>query len=147
MNGLVHILEFINLFIFTGLSGLHVYWALGGTWALKGAIPEAFSEGFFEAEKKPGFVLATWIVAIGLLGFGLISANSIRFESLIGEQFRNYALLGMSIIFLLRTVGDFKTFGLFGKRTDHIFSQRDRRIYVPLCLYLGLSSLVLYFYA
>lgn len=118
------------------LTFLHLYWIFGGKWGFANTIPtnrETNTPVF-----KPG-KLGTLIVATGLLFFACVTLCN-RFNIDISLlKYLNYAI---SIIFLLRTIGDFKYVGLFKKVKNTPFANYDDKYFVPLCAYLAISTFI-----
>ena len=136
------ILIIINTIIFSLLSALHFYWALGGK-SFSGATIPVSKKG--ERILNPG-IISTLIVAFGLIVFALvIVGNTGVFEKLISTKFIRYATYGIAAIFLLRAMGDFKFLGFFKKIKGTAFAKKDTKIYSPLCLALSISSFVIAF--
>src|SRR5690606_15628704 len=121
-------------FVFLTLSGIHFYWLLGGRWALDVAVPTDSNGRYLF---RPGR-FATLVVAIGLLSFGWINIAFAGWIALdIELRYLRYAMLGIGIIFLLRAIGDFKHMGFTKRYRNTPFAQKDRWLYVPLCLLLA----------
>lgn len=130
--------------ILGALALLHFYWVFGGKWALKGAIPEKWSADYFDPKNKTKIALATLIVSFGLLFFAfIILSNDSETFSFISERFIKIATRVIAAIFIIRAIGDFNIVGLFKKDSDSLFAKKDKTIYVPLCLFLGISSIVI----
>lgn len=129
-------LIYLNTSIFILLAGIHIYWVFGGNWGFKAAIPILEND---QQAIKPG-VIATLIVAIGLLLFAAIIYSNILHHN---RVLIKYAIYGISFIFFLRGIGDFKLFGLFKKIKKTTFAKNDNRIYVPLCFYLSVSCFII----
>lgn len=128
-----------NVLIFVLLSALHIYWAFGGKWALATSIP-------ISANNKPLFkpsIFSTLLVACGLLIFSIITFSRLNISAFVINQYTNYATLFIAVIFLIRAIGDFKYIGLFKKVNGTPFATNDNKIYIPLCLFLSLSSLLI----
>ena len=133
------LLVLANSIIFILLALLHIYWATGGKWARNLTIPvdrkgrKAF---------KPS-IIGTLLVAAGLIGFAFIMiANTITFNYAEYTRIVHYSTWGIGIIFLLRSIGDFKFFG-FMKRIRHTeFGLYDSKIYSPLALAIAVISFV-----
>ena len=122
------------------LSIIHFYWAFGGKIGYMKAIPEIKGK----PTVKPGFVI-TIIVAIFLLIFGAI-AHILGFYNLTSNSYGKYVIyLGyfLSIIFILRAIGDFKLIGFFKTVKSSEFSKYDTLYYSPLCLSIGIVFLIL----
>jgi len=123
---------------------LHFYWAFGGEWALKGAMPDRYSEIFFDTSRKMGWIIATLIVAVGLLLFTAITAMHYDFvQPAFKDTWLNTLTVIIGCIFLLRALGDFNLFGLFKKQKTGLFAASDTKVYIPLCLTIGLISLLI----
>lgn len=128
-----------NFCILLLLSLLHVYWALGGRWAYDNVLPtDVNGRKLF----KPG-VGITLFVAIGLSAFAWM--NLICLCGLGYGANRNYVRFGMfaiGIVFLIRTIGDFKYIGFMKRYRNSRFALRDTWFYSPLCLLLSISHLI-----
>jgi len=137
------ILVIINTIIFLFLSGLHVYWAFGGRWAYQGVFPSKLDNS--PLGKQPS-KFATLIVAVGLGGFAFITLGATHiFDAWISNRFFIIGLWVIAIIFLLRTIGEFKYVGLTKTVKGTLFARRDQQIYTPLTFGITLiSALILW---
>ena len=130
----------LNSLILASLAILHIYWASGGKWAREVAVPE------HKNGKKvfhPG-IASTLLVAAGLLLFALITlANNGSFDNLIESKTVRYGTWAIGIIFLLRSVGDFRFFGFAKRIRNTKFAWYDTHIYSPLALAIALISFVI----
>ena len=134
------VLVCFNALIFILLSALHVYWALGGQWASAVVVPTR-PDG--AAMFRPGAAM-TLVVAGGLLGFALLTvANTGWLSHWLAPGFVTVADYVIAAVFLLRAVGDFQFAGFFKRVKDTAFAAHDTAYYTPLCVVLGLGSLVL----
>jgi hypothetical protein len=133
-------LVLINTAIFIMLSFVHVYWAMNGSLGKEGVIPTVNdSEAVFE----PG-ILGTFAVAAVLGVFAFITTGNLGiFVSFLSNNFIKYFTLAIGILFIIRTVGDFKYVGFFKSIKGTPFAKNDSRYFSPLCLYLGLSSIAI----
>lgn len=130
--------------IFLALSIIHIYWGLGGKWAFADAFPT--NEDGTQLPRVPGMA-ASFIVALGLFCFGLfylIKAGIISIS--LPTILNNYGYWIIAGIFLLRAVGDFKYFGIFKEIKTTPFAKKDNKIYTPLCLFIGLTTIILICY-
>jgi hypothetical protein len=129
---LVVVIKIVNVLIFSFLSGVHIYWAFGGKWGIEGVLPT--KDGV--KQLNPASV-GTIVVATGLALFAFISgADLARYK---------WGYLIISILFGLRTIGDFRYVGLFKIVKNSVFARKDTAIFIPLCIYLSLSNAFLYF--
>ncbi|MFK8038099.1 MAG: DUF3995 domain-containing protein [Crocinitomicaceae bacterium] len=137
---MIFLIASILCLTFFFISGLHFYWCIGGKWGLKAAIPAKNDNIKVEI---PG-VLATVIVATGLLLFGLFYFNLsiLKFVS-IPSILEKVIQWFIPSVFILRAVGDFKYAGLFRKIKHTYFAKKDQIIFTPLCLLIGIFGLLL----
>lgn len=94
----------------------------------------------------PG-IIPTLIVALGLLGFGLVVFLNI-FELDFKLPFwlyivHKYGLWIIASIFTLRAIGEFKYVGFFKRYKQTKFGQNDTKYYSPLCLTIGILTIIL----
>lgn len=126
--------------IFIILSALHFYWGLGGKWGATAAIPIKENN-----EKRMNPKLAEcFTVAFGLLGFGLfilIKSQIISFK--LPNWLLIYCVWGLSLLFILRAIGEFKYIGFFKKIRSTRFAQLDTKYYSPLCMAIGILTMIL----
>lgn len=134
------ILVIINTLIFLMVSLLHVYWAFGGRWGADAAHPTNSSG---ERIINPGMGI-TLMVASGLMLFALITLGNLGiFDSIISKNYIVYGTCLIAFIFLLRSIGEFHYLGFFKRIKDTDFGRLDSKIYSPLCLFIGLISLMI----
>ncbi|MEQ9467653.1 MAG: DUF3995 domain-containing protein [Ekhidna sp.] len=110
------ILGAILFSIFLVLSLLHISWALGNSWGFEASIPTKESGEPVLHPKK----IDSLVVGIGLLLFGifyLIKSGIIGFD-LPGWVLSTVGWL-IPIIFLMRSIGDFRYVGFFKKNQIH----------------------------
>jgi hypothetical protein len=125
----------------TGILGvlllLHAYWALGGRWGSAYTVPTINGRRIFDPTPT-----ATWVVC-GLLGLavilvmgkaGWIGASPLPVLSDVGVW-----LLGL--VFVLRAIGNLRTFGVFKVVKGTPFADWDTWFYSPLCLLIALLVL------
>ena len=134
------LLSVINAFIFTIISGFHFYWAMGGKRGADVVLPSNISGKKALLPSK----LITFIVAFVFLSFAifyLINVDLIDFK--LPKLISNYGLFALAIILMIRAVGDFKYVGFSKKIKNTPFAEYDTKYYSPLCLYLGLTTLII----
>lgn len=130
--------------IFLFLSSLHFYWAFGGKWGSTAVLPTK-DDNAPQKALNPG-IIATLIVAIGLLAFGLLPlviTGTIHFP--IPNWLQKSGLWIIAGIFGLRAVGDFNYVGFFKKIKHTAFAKNDTRYYSPLCTAISLLAAALIF--
>jgi hypothetical protein len=134
------VIAIILIAIFLFLSGIHMYWGFGGQWGNAVVIP---TNNDNVKVMIPGFI-PTLIVAFGLLSFGLfilVISGIINYN--ISSWLFKYGLWIIASIFTLRAIGDFNYVGFFKKIKHTKFGQNDTKYYSPLCLTIGILTLLL----
>lgn len=121
------------------ISLIHVYWAFGGRWGSRAALPQ--SNGGI-ALFRPR-ILETLAVAVVMLGVcTVLIVQSETLSILQSNGFTKWSCVLCGSVFFLRAIGDFKYLGFF-KRVKHTtFSYYDTRFYSPLCLFLAFSLFI-----
>jgi hypothetical protein len=118
------------------LSGLHVYWAVGGTWGNSATIPTV--NGRPTLNPSP---LATYLVAFLLAAGAVIMCGRAGLFNArpVGLLFRvgSWCLFA---VFLLRSIGNLKTFGFLKSVQGTTFAYWDTHLYSPLCLVLAVLA-------
>ncbi len=133
---------FINSLIFLGLGALHLYWANGGEKFANSVLPELPDNG------KPVFTPTPTITA--LVGFGLLMVSFIGWYCVFAVPIHkmgiiNWYSLVLGIVFGIRAIGDFKYVGLTKKVKGTTFAENDTLYYTPLCIYLAITNLGIFF--
>lgn len=126
--------------VFLFLSSIHIYWGLGGKWSKDAAIPT-------KANNKKVFIpgaFSTFIVALGLLSFGLfilVKAEVLNFQ--IPLWLDKFGLWIIASIFIIRAIGEFNYVGFFKKIKQTQFGRNDTKYYSPLCLIIGILTIII----
>lgn len=132
------VISIILFLIFLSLSCLHFYWAFGGKKGKQNAIPVNINN---EKIMNPTFV-STLFVGIILLLFGLLNIIKTKIINItLPEIIENYCIWFITVLFLLRAIGEFKYIGFFKKIKTTKFSEMDTKLYSPLCLVIGILEL------
>lgn len=125
--------------ILMGLSGMHVYWAAGGTAGKAAAIPSLDGRPVL----KPTPVV-TAAVAFGLAAMAAWLGVSIGWPGLPAfpavDVLVQTGVWLMAAVFALRAVGDFHYAGFFKSVRDSRFARLDTMFYSPLCVCLALLT-------
>lgn len=140
MTILCFALAFINTTLFFVLSAIHFYWAFGGKAGMDNVVP-VNEKG--KRMLNPGPAACT-IVGLFLVGFAVLFLNKVeqlRFD--IPRWLYQYGILGISAIFLLRAIGDFKYVGFGKKIKNTAFAVLYTKYYSPLCLLISVNGFVL----
>jgi hypothetical protein len=124
--------------IFAAIALLHIYWALGGSTSTISAVPtvegrQAFTPSTFGTLMvAAAFVLAI-IVIVGQIGF---------LGQLLPHWIFRIGTFGISALFLLRAIGEFKLVGFFKSVTGTPFAAMDTWVFSPLCLAIAVMAFV-----
>ncbi|PWB22040.1 DUF3995 domain-containing protein [Flavobacterium sp. HTF] len=131
----------VTLFLlFLFLSLIHFYWAFGGKWGTQGVYPTPDNT---TQPRNPG-IIATLLVAIALFGFGVFYLIKVEILYLkIPSGIYKYGLWILMAVFILRAIGDFKYLGFFKKIKNTKFGQNDTKYFAPLCLIIGILTLLM----
>lgn len=125
------------------ISMIHVYWAFGGRWGAKVAIPikKGSQEPVF-VPRKIGTLLVAFLLTVAAL---LLLIKGIYLRNVQEFNFFTLGCMVCAVIFLIRAIGDFKYVGFFKKIKHSQFARNDTWFYSPLCLLISLAYLfVLY---
>ncbi|MBT9187671.1 DUF3995 domain-containing protein [Zobellia russellii] len=134
----VMILSLILFLIFVVLGGFHFYWLFGGLWGLEKAIPTKDGLSSLAIPK-----IATFFVAVVLVLFGLLYLIKSGLLTIDGPNWIiNYAYWFIPSLFILRAIGEFKYVGLFKKIKHTTFANADSKVFIPLCLAIGIMGIL-----
>jgi hypothetical protein len=121
------------------LAALHLYWAAGGRWGAQAAVPERTGQPLFSPGPGACIAVAGLLSCAAFLvwarGWGFWPSFLPRWGAAVGAG-------GVGVVFVARAIGDFNWVGFFKKQRATRFARLDTRFYSPLCLALGVASLV-----
>lgn len=129
------------ILIFLFISSIHFYWVFGGKWGSDAVLPTKEDNN---TKTLNPTIIATLIVAFGLLGFGLFilaMSGLITFDT--PQWLSKYGLWIIAGIFTLRAIGDFNYVGFFKRIKQTKFSKNDTKYFSPLCLIIGILTIIL----
>ncbi|MES2796292.1 MAG: DUF3995 domain-containing protein [Bacteroidota bacterium] len=143
---MLQIAQIINTILFLVISGLHFYWAFGSMFGkkIKGAtsvLPEVNGKSAFIPS-----TFSTFVVAFGLLLFAEVSSFGLvkYFDFQMFSPIIPFGNLAISIIFMMRAMGDFRLVGFFKKIKSTQFAENDSKFYSPLCVLISVLAFVIY---
>jgi glucan phosphoethanolaminetransferase (alkaline phosphatase superfamily) len=136
------LLNIINALIFTVISGFHFYWAMGGKVGFDVVLPTN-TEGAKSLNPSRSITCIAALAFLSIAVFYLIKAHLIDLQ--LPQLISNYGLYALASVLIIRAIGDFKYAGFFKTIKDTPFAVYDTKYYSPLCLFLGLSTLVIQF--
>lgn len=139
---MIILLGVIVSLIFFVLSVIHFNWSFGGTWGFDNALPTN-EEGkkVLNPKKFDSAIIGIVLAAFGI--FYLANTNLISL-SIPGFITSSSSWL-VPIIFLARSIGDFKYIGFFKKIKSTKFAKLDTRYFSPLCLIISLFTILIKF--
>ena len=129
--------------IFLSLGIIHFYWAKGGKWGFKNAIPTKENGNLVMNPKTIDSIM----VGIYLTSIAVFYLLQIDFFKIYFPFWTIYVSWIVPAIFFLRAIGDFKYVGFFKKIRTTLFSKWDTQLFSPLCLTISLIGfLIAYFH-
>lgn len=117
------------------LSALHVYWAAGGEWGLRNAIPEFHGRPVLAPTPLAALVVAAALAVaavVPLVRTGVVAAP-------VPNWAKQGAVIALAAVFFVRAVGDFRFVGFFKRVHGTAFAFWDTRLFSPLCLLIALA--------
>jgi hypothetical protein len=139
---MVLLISIFLLLIFSLLSAIHVFWGMGGRWGFDEALPTN------EENVKvinPNFI-ECYLIGFGLSGFSFIVLTKAKlFPLLFPAWLIDYSLWFIAAVFIIRAIGDFQYVGFFKKIKTTKFGRMDSLYYSPLCLLVGVLTIILAF--
>lgn len=134
------ILSILLSIIFTTLGIIHFNWVLGGTFGFSASLPtKETGERVLNPKKMDSAVVGTGLLAFGF--FYLIKSGIISY--VLPEWIMNYSGWIITIIFLLRAIGEFKYVGFFKSVKNTEFGKMDTKLFSPLCLIIGILGILI----
>ncbi|RUT31994.1 DUF3995 domain-containing protein [Paenibacillus zeisoli] len=121
------------------LSALHIYWIFGGRWGTTAAIPSRGEEPLFRPSAISTGVVALLLALAAWLVLELGAVKPVLFP----EVLLRIGGWLIGAVFTLRAIGDFRWVGFFKKTKGTTFARMDSVFFSPLCLFLGLSVLLI----
>jgi hypothetical protein len=123
--------------ILGALALLHVYWGIVGVSGRSAALPEVGGKPTFQPSRLSCFAVATALTVAALL----VAWRGGLMPSPLPGVIATIGTAGVGAVFVLRSIGDFRLVGFFKRIRGTPFAVWDTRLFSPLCLALGLSSL------
>jgi hypothetical protein len=139
---MVRILGILLAVIFAILSFFHLYWAAGGRFGIGATIPTTGGESLF----KPS-PFGTILVAAALFAAMLVVLGRLKiWGAFVPGWIFYWGGWVISLLFLLRAIGDFRYVGFFKSVTDTNFAQLDTILFSPLCLFISIVAFLISYY-
>ena len=119
------------------IACIHLYWSLGGKKGLLASVPTENGKPLFVPGKLMTFGMAVVLAEAGCVLIG-IAFPALRILNL---ELHRILSLFFGAIFMARAIGGLLIFTALPAFRNTAFSRWDRYLYSPICLYLGLSFL------
>ncbi|MDY8136127.1 DUF3995 domain-containing protein [Aquimarina sp. 2201CG5-10] len=122
------------------LGIIHFNWVIGGTFGFEASMPTKESG---ERALNPKNIDSA-IVGTGLMTFGffyLFQSGIINYN--LPEWILKYGGWIIPVIFILRSIGEFKYVGFFKRIKQTNFGKLDTKFYSPLCLAIGVTGIII----
>jgi hypothetical protein len=119
------------------LGALHAYWAFGGRFGRGMVIPERNGVPLL----RPGPWTTLFVGILLWAGSACLLARLGLLRGSLPSSIVAASVWFMALVFLLRSVGDFRYVGFSKRVVQSRFAYWDTRLYSPLCLLLAVSCL------
>jgi hypothetical protein len=139
---MIRMLGIVLALIFTLLSFLHLYWAAGGRFGRGVAVPTVGGKRLMNPSP-----VGTILVAAALLAAALVVLGRLKFWGAGVPGWIFYAgTWVLSVLFLLRSIGDFRYVGFFKSVSGTDFARWDTILFSPLCLFIAAAAFLISYY-
>jgi hypothetical protein len=141
---MTRILGLVLAAVFALLSFLHLYWAAGGGFGRGAVIPTADGGGKRLLHPSP---FVTILVAAALFAAMLVVLGRVKFlGAVVPNRIFHPGTWVISLLFLLRAIGDFRYVGFFKSVSGTDFARRDTILFSPLCLFIAVAAFLISYY-
>ena len=142
---MIRILGILLAVIFAILSFFHLYWAAGGEFGGSAVIPTVSGGGGDRLFNPSPF--GAILVAAGLFAAMLVVLGRLKIWGAFVPEWIFYSgTWVITLLFLLRTIGDFRYVGFFKTVTDTNFAYWDTILFSPLCLFIAVVAFLISYY-
>ena len=134
------ILSLILFDVFLFLSLLHINWALGGKWGFEVVIPtNPKGQKVLNPKKRYSLTVGLCLLVFSL--YYLLKSDLLSFY--VSSKTPFVAGWIISILFILRAIGDFKYIGIFKTIKETDYANLDSKYFTPMCLLMGVLGIIL----
>ena len=133
---------YLNFVLLLLICAIHLYWGFGGKWGLDVSVPEQNGTRAFQPGRAATLVVAVLFGGMALFFLYKIGQLPVA-DAFVPGWLSQYGLWLLASVFLLRAIGDFRYVGFTKRVRSTRFAKLDTRFYSPLCLVLGVNSLLL----
>lgn len=140
---MIRILGTLLAVLFAVLSFFHLYWAAGGRFGDGVAIPTAAS-GERLLNPSP---FGTILVAAALFAAMLVVLGRLKiWGAFVPNWIFYWGTWVISLLFLFRSIGDFRYVGFYKSVSDTNFVRWDTILFTPLCLFIAVVAFLISYY-
>lgn len=139
---MVRILGILLAVIFAVLSFFHLYWATGGRFGFNAAIPSDGGKNIFNPSPFVTILVAAALFAVMLVVLGRLQI----WGGFVPSWIFYSGTWVISLLFMLRAIGDFRYVGFFKSVTDTDFARWDTILFSPLCLFISIVAILISYY-
>jgi hypothetical protein len=129
----------IVVLVLCALALLHLYWAAGGGWGAKDAVPHREGKPLL----KPGPGACILVAAMLFMAAAVVWSKAAGWSPpFLPRYWSAVGTFAVALVFIGRAVGDLRWVGFFKSERSSRFARLDSRLYSPLCLLLGAGALL-----
>ena len=136
---MIRILGILLAVIFAILSFFHLYWAAGGRFGIGVAVPTVGSERLLTPSPFVTILIAASLFAAMLVVLGRLE----MWGAFVPRWIFYSGTWVISLLFLLRAIGDFRYVGFFKSVSDTDFARLDTIFFSPLCLFIAVVAFLI----
>ena len=136
---MIRTLGIVLVVIFATISLFHLYWAAGGAFGSRVAVPSQGDMRVF----KPSVGGTILVASAFLLAIAVILGQLRLLGGIVPHRIFRWGTWAIALIFFLRAVGEFRLVGFFKKVNDTPFAAWDTWLFSPLCLSIAIIALIL----
>ena len=125
--------------IFAVLSFFHFYWAAGGRFGGGAAVPSVGGNRLFNPSPVGTMLVAAALFAAMLVVFGRLG----MWAAFLPAWIFYWGTCGISLLFFLRAIGDFRYVGFFKSVQNTDFARMDTLLFSPLCFFIAVIAFLL----
>ncbi len=139
---MIRILGIVLAVVFALLSLLHLYWAAGGGFGGRAVVPTVGGKRLLNPSPFMTILVAAALFAAALVVLGRLKILG----AVVPGRIFHVGTWVISLLFLLRAVGDFRHVGFFKSVTGTDFARWDTILFSPLCLFIAAAALLISYY-
>lgn len=141
---MIRILGILLAATFAAISLFHLYWAAGGTFGSRVAVPTVAAPSRGSVRAFQPSAGGTILVAFAFLVAVAVILGQVRFlGDTVPHWIFRWGTWTIALVFFLRAIGEFRLVGFFKQVRDTPFAHWDTWLFSPLCLIIAATAFVL----